>query len=272
MLIDFHTHAFPDAIAPRALGLLIERMEKRQGESILPFADGTAAGLRRLMDEENVDVSVLLPIATRPGNSQSVNRFAKSLESDKIWPFGSVHPMQEDWEAALEEVVAYGFPGIKLHPEFQDFFVDSPESVRVLKKCAELKLMVVFHAGEDVGYEPPVHCSPVRLRRAMEAAPGLTVVAAHMGGFRMWDDVARYLADTPCYIDTAYVQKEMPGPACLSLIRLFGAERVLFASDSPWSRPRTESWAFLETLGLTDDEKDLISHKNALRLLKGRKS
>ncbi len=271
MLIDFHTHAFPDAIAPRALGLLIERMEKRQGESILPAADGTAAGLLRLMEEEQIDKSVLLPIATRPQNTASVNRFSKSLESGKIVPFGSVHPMQEDWEAALEEAAACGFPGIKLHPEFQEFFVDSPESVRVLKKCAALKLIVVFHAGEDVGYEPPVHCTPLRLLSAMDAAPGVTVVAAHMGGFRMWDDVAKYLADSPCYIDTAYVQKEMPADTCLDLIRLFGAERVLFASDSPWSRPRTESWAFLENLGLSGAEKNLISHENAFRLLESRK-
>lgn len=272
MLIDFHTHAFPDAIAPRALALLIERMEKRQGTSIQPVADGTAAGLLRLMDEERVDASVLLPIATRPGNTASVNRFARALGSERIVPFGSVHPMQQDWEAALEEVSAHGFRGIKLHPEFQEFFVDAPESVRVLQKCAALGLVVVFHAGEDVGYEPPVHATPLRLLRAMDAAPGAIVVAAHMGGFRMWDDVARYLADTPCYIDTAYVQKEMPGDVCLQLIRLFGANRVLFASDSPWSRPRTETWAFLETLGLTDAEKALISHENALRLLGNRKS
>lgn len=272
MLIDFHTHAFPDAIAARALALLVERMEKRQGASILPIADGTAAGLIRLMDEENVDMSVLLPIATRPGNSASVNRFAKSLESDRIVAFGSVHPMQHDWEAALEEIGRCNFPGIKLHPEFQEFFVDSPESIRVLKKCAALGLIVVFHAGEDVGYEPPVHATPIRLLRAMDKSPGAKVVAAHMGGFRMWDDVAKYLADTPCYIDTAYVQKEMPRDTCLGLIRLFGADRVLFASDSPWSRPRTESWAFLETLGLSDAEKNLISHENALRLLKGRES
>ena len=88
----------------------------------------------------------------------------------------------------------------------------------------------------------------------------------------MWDDVKKYLADTPCYIDTAYVQKEMPPDTCLDLIRLFGAKRVLLASDSPWSRLRTESWAFLETLGLTDAEKNLISHQNALRLLEGRKT
>jgi predicted TIM-barrel fold metal-dependent hydrolase len=271
MLIDFHTHAFPDAIAPRALGLLIERMERRQGSSIVPCADGTASGLFRLMDEEGVDASVLLPIATRPANTASVNRFAKSLEDDRIWPFGSVHPAQEDWEAALESVYECGMPGIKLHPEFQDFFVDSPECIRVLKKCAQLRLIVTFHAGEDVGYEPPIHATPVRLRRAMDAVPGATVVAAHMGGFRMWEDVQKYLVDTPCYIDTAYVQKEISPDACLHLIRLFGAERVLFASDSPWSRPRTETWAFLKKLGLSDAELQLISHQNALRLLKDRK-
>lgn len=269
-LIDFHTHAFPDAVAPRAIGTLVDRMERLQGRMFSTLADGTVDGLLHLMDEESVDASVLCPISTKPSQTAGINRFAKSLEGERIWPFGTVHPAQADWEAALESVRALGMSGIKLHPEFQEFYVDSPESIRIMKKCSALGLMILFHAGEDLGYPPPVHCTPVRLRRAMDASPDTLVIAAHMGGFRMWGDVPKYLAETGAYLDTAYVQKEMPADICLDLIRLFGASRVLFGSDSPWSRPRTESFAFLEKLGLTDEELRLVAHENALRLLKVR--
>jgi len=270
-LIDFHTHAFPDAIAPRAIKTLADRMERLQGYRFCTFADGTVGGLLQLMDEEGVDASVLCPISTKPSQTAGANRFAKSIESERIWPLGTVHPAQADWEAALEGVRALGMPGIKLHPESQEFYVNSPESIRIMRKCAALGLIILFHVGEDAGYPPPVHCTPERLRRAIDASPDTVVIAAHMGGFRMWDDAPKYLADTGAYFDTAYVQHDMPADVCLDLIRLFGAERVLFGSDSPWSRPRTESFAFLEKLGLSDEELRLIAHENALRLLSGRK-
>lgn len=268
MLIDFHTHVFPDKIAARAIESLQAGM-KSQHDCIWPaFSDGTVSGLKASMEAEGVDISVMMPIATKPAHAASINRFAAENASDKLIAFGTVHPAQEDWEATLEALAAEGRRGIKLHPEFQSFYIDSPESVRILKKCGELGLMVTFHAGEDIGYPPPVHAAPENIRRAADAAPDTKLIAAHMGGWNMWEDAAKLLADTHLMFDTAYVHIRMDAPEFKDLTREFGAERVLFASDSPWARPTSDMLSFIFESGLTNDELDMITYKNALSLLK----
>ena len=119
MLIDFHTHIFPDALAARAIESLKKGIMNRHGFTIPAHSDGTLSGLVRTMDAEKVDVSVIMPIATRPGQADGINAFAAAARSDRIVAFGTVHPLQEDWEEGIEKVKAAGFPGIKLHPEFQ---------------------------------------------------------------------------------------------------------------------------------------------------------
>ena len=53
MLIDFHTHAFPDALASRAMSSLGGRVD------FAPTSDGTVSGLIKSMDEDGVDISVV---------------------------------------------------------------------------------------------------------------------------------------------------------------------------------------------------------------------
>jgi len=268
MLIDFHTHVFPEKIAARAIESLKAGMVEQHGYSYPSYADGTVAGLMASMDAEGVDISVMMPIATKPSQAGSINLFAGGHASERLIAFGTVHPAQEDWENTLEELAAEGRKGIKLHPEFQDFYIDSPESVRILRKCGELGLIVTFHSGEDIGYPPPVHATPERIRRAADAAPDTKLIAAHMGGWNMWEDAAKLLAGTHLMFDTAYVQIRMDAAEFRDLTREFGAERVLFASDSPWARPTSDMLSFIIEAGLTNDELDMITYKNALMLLK----
>ena len=268
MLIDFHTHVFPEKIAERAIAALKAGMNEQHGYEYPTFSDGTVRGLKESMLMEGVDISVMMPIATKPSQAASINRFAAENASENLIAFGTVHPMQEDWEATLEALAVEGRKGIKLHPEFQDFYIDSPESLLILKKCGDLGLIVTFHAGEDIGYPPPVHATPDRTRRAADAAPDTKLIAAHMGGWNMWEEAADMLKDTHLMFDTAYVHILMDAPEFGDLVRHFGAERVLFASDSPWARPTTDMLSYICESGLSNDELDLITYKNALKLLK----
>ena len=124
MLIDFHSHIFPDALAPRAIASLKQGMIEKQGYTLPAYLDGTLSCLCETMAREQVDISVIAPIATTPRQSDSINRFALSCRSEKIIPLGTVHPLQENWESALESIKESGFPGIKLHPEFQKCFFE----------------------------------------------------------------------------------------------------------------------------------------------------
>ncbi len=273
MLIDFHTHIFPDAIAPRTIDALIGGITKEQGAAYiegktLNFTDATLQGLLDSMAEQGVTQSICLPIVTKPTQTESINRFAEGVRNEKTLSFGSLHPQQEDWEQVLESLAARGFRGIKLHPQFQRSDIDSPESIRIIQKAEQLGLLVVFHAGVDIGLPPPVYASPEKIARVLEYTEGSHLIAAHLGGWQQWDDVDRYLVGSKIYLDTAFIKDHIAPEQAKRIIENHGAERILFGSDSPWERP-ADTLAFLQSLELTQHQLDLITHKNALCLLQG---
>lgn len=267
MLIDFHTHIFPDKIAQRTIEVLKGGIKEISGFDAENYHDGTLSGLRSSMKENGVDISVVMPIATKTTQCESINRFAMSVQSEDVVSFAGIHPMQDDYERVLEEIAESGFIGIKLHPEFQRVYIDSPEAVRVIKKAEELGLYTVIHAGKDVGLPPPVHAPVQRIAGLLDKISGDRFIAAHMGGFWQWDEVEKYLVGSSLYMDTAAVSKFIDKEQYRRIIKNHGAEKILFASDNPWEKP-SDTFDCIVSLGLDKTEMDLITHKNALKILK----
>ena len=96
-----------------------------------------------------------------------------------------------------------GIKGVKFHPDYQMFFVDEERMFPLYRQMADAGLIAFFHAGVDIGLPPPVHCPPDRLATVLDRVPDLTVVAAHFGGFKMWDDVEKYLIGRNLWLDTS---------------------------------------------------------------------
>ena len=269
MLIDFHTHAFPDKIASHAIEALIANIVKENGDIAYARAghEGTLNALRASMKKSGVDISVVLPIATTVTQSNSINCFAAEINNTEgIFSFGSLHPLQENPEKELEKIKEFGLKGIKLHPEYQGFYINSPESLRILKYAEELELYVVLHAGRDLGMPEPVHCSPVLLADTLEHISGKYIIAAHMGGYLLWEDVLKYLVGSNIMLDTSFCLDQMPKDLAKSIIEKHSAEKILFASDSPWNEPSVILNA-LNALKLSKEDMDKITFKNACRIL-----
>lgn len=267
MIIDFHTHAFPDRIAEKAMANLENNIIDIQGRSYPPDGDGTLEDLKEHMKRDGVDISVVMPIATTVTQSASINRFAREINGkDGIVSFGSLHPLQEDWERVLEDIKASGLKGIKLHPEYQRVYVSSPETIRVLKKAEELELYTVFHAGRDIGMPEPVHCLPECLRGVLDHVGGEYIIAAHMGGWRLWDDVEKYLVGTPIKFDVSYTKGFLEPEQFKRIVRTHGSEKILFGSDMPW-QSAAESAEFLKSMDLDESELQNIFYKNAVKIL-----
>ncbi len=260
MIIDFHTHAFPERIAERA----IEKLSYTSG-GLIPQTDGTVESLKYLMKKDGIDKSVVLAIATNEKQQTAVNDFIKSQENDDIIPFGSVYPHAEDALAELERIHSMGLKGVKLHPEYQQFFVDDEKLKPIYKKISELGLIVLFHAGEDFGYPAPYHATPERLRKAAKWID-TPMICAHWGGAGMGEDVLKYLCDIPVFFDTAFGYGTMPKDRAQRILDKKGSDYIIFGSDCPWHAP---SWdiRMIETLELTVSEKDKIYYKNAQKLL-----
>lgn len=266
MLIDFHTHIFPDKIAGRTLDVLKAGALKYEHKEAKSYYDGTKTGLLSFMAENSVDISVALPIATKPTQIDSINTFARSASDKKIISFASLHPENENTDKILENIKNAGFVGIKLHPEFQNSFVDSHEIIKILKKAEELELYTIFHAGADIGLPPPVHSKPVHFKNAMEYVSGKFIIAAHLGGWRMWDDVEKYLVGTPINFDTAFIKDHILPRQAKDIIKAHGSQKILFGSDAPWENPK-DTLEFLLSLDLDSHELENIKFKNAQKIL-----
>lgn len=257
-LVDFHAHAFPEKVADRAMEALAEAYALR------PVARPTPAGLLSFREEAGVDVSVILPVATRPDQVRSINDWAAATCADRLVCFGALHPDFPDPAAEIDRLVASGVKGVKFQPQFQEFSPDEPR-LWPMYEALEGRMIVVFHSGQEIVDVPHVYAQPAALARVREAFPRLTLVVAHMGGYRMRREAREHLWGKPQYLETSFTW-DLTEEELTEAIQLQGAERVLFGSDFPWGDARTDV-ARLSRLPLSQSEVEAIAWQNANRLL-----
>lgn len=267
MIIDFHTHIFPDKIARKTIDLLSEK------GGIPPFSDGSVDGLLRAMTEADVDVAVTLPVLTNPGSFESVNRFAVQVnerfarEDRRLISFGAIHPACEEIDGKMRWLKEHGFLGVKLHPDYQDTFINDDGYVRILQCAKEYDLIVLTHAGPDAAYPETVHCPPVLVRELIRKVPHSKFVLAHCGGYEMWDEVLSVLCGEDVYFDTAYVLRFIGEETFKKFLDRHGEDKILFATDSPWSDIKRDV-EILKSFSLGENTEQKLFERNAKKLLK----
>ena len=279
MIIDFHTHTFPDSIAARAVDSLSKEAH------IIAHTDGTVSGLINSMDKGGIDMSVLLPVATNSGQVEGINDKAFRINEkyhDRLITFGCIHPEYSRYKEELRRLKNEGIKGIKIHPVYQKTDIDSKPFLDIIYAACENDLIVITHAGLDIGFPGVVNCSPKMCRNVINNIGEFKFVLAHMGGWRNWDEVPLYLEDTTAYLDTSFssgrIQALSDGywddkdKAMLDkegfkkLVNAFGSNRILFGSDSPWSSQK-EAAEYIRSLGLSDEDLDNIMYSNTAKLL-----
>lgn len=232
MVIDFHTHIFPDKIAARS----IEHLESASG--IKAATNGTLDGLLDSMEKNKVDLSVILPVVTKPSQFESVNRFAAEVNEKykgKLISFGGIHPDSEDYKSELDCIKKLGLPGIKLHPDYQGVMIDDPRYMKIIEYADSLDLMIMVHAGVDIGLPDPVHCPPDKAKKVLDTLKPKKLILAHLGGWKQWEEVYELLAGKDVYLDTSFTFDYIEQDMFLKILKKHGHEKVLFATDSPWS-------------------------------------
>lgn len=266
---DFHTHAFADFLAPRAMESLSASAKSPQTPDISPCTDGTLHGLKTLMERRGISECMILPIATKPSQQDSINKWAADIMGGGIYCCGSVHPEAENALDELERIKSYGLIGVKFHSEYQKFRPDEERMMPIYQKISELGLIAVFHGGWDPFGEGDVRATPQSFANIAKLFPNMTIVAAHLGGMMLFDDVERYIAGKfrNLYLDTGVVANYIGDDQLLRIIKAHGANRILFASDAPWDDPANEI-AMLNRLPLSEDELEMICFKNAEDLIK----
>lgn len=263
MVVDFHTHIFPDSIAKKSM----EYLEEQGG--IKARTDGTLDGLKRSMQENNIDISVALPVVTKPSHFEKVNQFAASInKKEGIISFGGIHPDTKDYKVDLDRIKSMGLQGIKLHPDYQNTYVDDQKMIQIIRYAAELGLIVLLHAGIDIGLPEPVYCPPRRAANMLSLLDNTDakIILAHTGGYRQWDEVEEYIVGMNVWLDISYSLNHISDEQFVRIVKDHGADRVLFASDSPWESPG-QTYRMLMQLDFSQEEFDRILYRNAMELL-----
>lgn len=271
MLIDFHTHIFPDKVAHRAVSNL-EFIGR-----VAAYTDGTLEDLRRSMKESGVTHSVVLPIVTKPEQFRHINEFARSITHEEpdedglsVISFGGIHPDSPDYKAELRYIRDSGLKGIKLHPTYQNTYIDDIRYERIIDYASQLGLIVSIHCGRDLGYPEQVNATPKRVHRMIHDVfpdgSANNLVLAHLGGHDMENESEHFLVGGNYYMDLAYVLRLALPEQILRICRNHGMEKILFATDSPWSGQK-EDVDYIRTIGFTEEELKQILCKNGSRLL-----
>lgn len=280
MVIDFHTHTFPEKISEKAVSKL-RKLSRTQA-----FTNGSVTELLDSMAQSSVDYSVNLPVMTSPGQVEKINNSLISqreeLLNQGIITFGGMHPDYSDYKKELRRLKQAGIPGIKIHPAYQSVDLDDIRMMHIIDCASELGLIVITHAGIDIGIYDHNYASVPHILHVLDEVHPDRLVLAHMGNWACWNDVEKDLAGADVWLDTAFsIGTITPDPeqdtepirntnlsdaAFVRLCRKHGTDKILFATDSPWEQ-QDDYITRIQNTNLTDSEKEQILSGNAKKLL-----
>lgn len=280
MIIDFHTHTFPAKSSEKILAKLSKLSHTKY------FTNGSVEGLLSSMKESSITYSVNLPVMTSKEQVEKVN---SSLISEKeylgkngIITFGGMHPDYENYKKELLRLKEHGIPGIKIHPAYQNVDIDDIRMMRIIDIASELGLIIITHAGIDIGINDHNYASVRQILKVIDEVRPEKFVLAHMGNWACWDDVERDLTGAPVWFDTAfsigpvtpdeehsqapYLSYNLSDKDFVRIVRKHGTDKILFATDSPWESQK-DYIDRIQKMPLSVQEKKQIFAENAKKLL-----
>ena len=260
-IIDAHAHIYPEKIAQKAtdtIGVFYDiKMEMPAGTTERLIEDGSKVGITRY---------VVHSVATTAHQVRSINEFLKSEieKHPEFIGFITLHQdlTEEEVSHEIDWALENGFKGIKLHPDFQKFYIDD-EGVEKFYRSASGKLPILLHVGDD-RFE---YSKPKRLVKMAKKYPQTTFIAAHFGGYRCWDDAYLYKGLKNVYFDTCSSLPFITSERAKEIIDMLGVERFFFATDFPMWDATNELERF-NKIPLSSEEREMIFSKNIKKLLK----
>jgi uncharacterized protein len=259
-IIDIHTHAFPDAVAEKAIPAL-------ESEAVIEAkSDGKIRSLRASMDAAGVRTAVVASIATKPEQFRPILDWSRGIRSDRLLPFPSVHPDDPDAARHLEEITAAGFKGIKLHPYYQGFVIDEEKMFPFYERLSSSGLILLLHNGFDIAFPLDRIADPEKTARVISAFPDLKLITSHFGGWKDWEESEKYLLGKPVYMDISASLEFMPDDQARRFLERHPEEYLLFGSDWPWDDQR-ELLGKLSRFNLPESRLEALLSGNARGLL-----
>lgn len=259
-IIDFHTHVFPDQLAKQAIPLL-----EKTG-NIKAYSDGTTKGLIQSMDNAGIEASVVCSIATRPEQFDSILSFSSQIISKRVIPLPSIHPDYENPYKAVETIAKMGFPGIKMHPFYQNFYLTDKKLNKIFDSLSSNNLLLVIHNGYDIAFPRERRVDPDSIIQITEKFPELKLINTHLGGWKMWDEVEQKLIGRPLHMEISLALQFLSASQVKRMLLNHPEDFLLFGSDTPWE-DQLKALSRLRALDLNARIEKKILSTNAQKLL-----
>ena len=257
-IIDSHCHIYPDKIAEKASNATADFYD------LPPSMDGKISTLLEHGAAAGIDHFIVQSVATTPKQVSSINKFIAAAVAESGGRFtglGTLHPDSEDMAADVDEIIALGLKGVKIHPDIQKIQLDDPRMLKMYELC-EGKLPMLIHTGDN-RYD---NSNPNRLLPILNTYKNLTVIGAHFGGWSIWEEATREFAGRDnFYVDCSSSLYAISPETAKDLIMAYGTDRVLFGTDYPLWTPESEIERFMK-VDLTEEEREDILYNNAAKL------
>lgn len=261
MIIDAHAHIYPEKIAEKATKAIGDfydiKMDMPEGTSDKLTEEGKAAGITRF---------IVHSVATKAAQVKAINDFiiGECEKHPEFIGFMTLHEdlSQEEINSEVKRCGAAGIKGIKLHPDFQKFYIDG-ENAKKMYNATEGLLPILFHTGDD-RFD---YSAPERLAAIAKEYKNMRFIGAHFGGYRRWGETDVYKGLDNVFFDTSSSLPFIGEETAAKLINKFGAERFFFGTDFPMWNAKEELARF-EKISLSSSDKEKILYKNVKSFLR----
>jgi len=260
-IIDFHTHAFPDALADRAMAQLLSETDQ-----VRPFLDGKVSSLIASMDANGIETSVLCSIATKPSQFEPIFRWSQQIASERIIPLASVHPQDPAAVEHIHQIAQAGLKGVKMHPYYQNFYLDDPHLYPLFEAIQAEGLLLTMHTGYDFAFDRIDRATPKQIWDVVQRFPEMKLVTTHLGAWEQWDDVQRYLLGKPIFMETSFSVEYLGTERVRQMLLSHPPEYILFGTDSPWT-DQGETIASHESIDLPAEIQKKYFFENSSKIL-----
>jgi len=198
--IDAHVHLFPERLASA-----IQRALREEAGWEFPHRPARET-IEAALDGAGVERYVALPYVHEPGGARSLNAWLteQAAESDRMIPFASVHPDDEDVGGIVREAFEAGARGLKFHCPVQACAPADPRIEPALEAAVEYDRPVTYHGGTAPMYEDSPYVGAELFAEAVESYPDLRVNCAHMGTYEVSAFVEMAREHDSVYLDTTF--------------------------------------------------------------------
>jgi predicted TIM-barrel fold metal-dependent hydrolase len=261
-IFDAHNHIWPEKVVYKAKECL-EMLRFVKKLVTLPTVDN----LLKVMDESEISKSIVSSVASYPRQVVSINSWLFSIKQKRLIAFASIHPFFDAFKEELKRIKDNAF-GVKLQPEFQNFYVDDEKAFHLYEELQKLNLPVLLHCGREISASGEIcsYSSPDRILKVIKKFPKLKIIGAHMGGFLMWEESLEKLAGKNIYFDTSDSISVMKKELLEQIFVKHGFDKIIYGSDFPIQNPKEEI-SFIKALDISEENKQKILSSNIKKVL-----